>query len=72
MTRLRATIALPWAIGIALSFATNVGAVDNCGDIDVDRGPALRVIAEECRAQSIESSTCGRIANNAVRRLMAM
>ena len=72
MNGLRVTIALACATVYALPLAANVRATDNCGDIDLDQGPALRVIAEECRAQGVDSSTCGRIANNAVRRMMSM
>lgn len=72
MFKLRATVALVCAVVIALPFAATVRATDNCGDIDVDHDPALSVIAEECRAQQVDSSVCARIAQNAVRRLEAM
>jgi hypothetical protein len=70
MKRLHAAVALAYATAVALAFVTNVHATDNCGDID--RGPAVRVIAEECRAQQVEAATCARIAANAVRRMAAM
>ena len=72
MNRLHAAVALAYATAVALAFVTNVQATDKCGDIDIDRGPALRVIAEECRAQQVDAATCARIAANAVRRMAAM
>ncbi len=71
MNRLQATV-LVCATLAALPFTASVRATDNCGDIDVDHGPALRVITEECRAQQVDSSICARIAQSAVRRLEAM
>jgi hypothetical protein len=72
MNKLKATAALACTIAIVLPFAAGVRATDNCGDIDIDLGPALRVIAEECRAQRVDAATCSRIADNAVRRMAAM
>lgn len=60
------------AVSGALALTFPAVANDRCSDIDVDRGTAVRVIAEECQAAGGNLTACSAIAKNAAHRLAAM